>query len=80
MPESDVRRLREVARENPRLEKLLAEREVEINLMKGLVQECSWHRSASTGGEFHAVQVCFLSSGRRHAGHQSSVGWVQLQG
>ena len=39
MPESDVRRLRELERENQRLKKLLAERDVEIDVMKELVQK-----------------------------------------
>jgi putative transposase len=38
-PKSDVRRLRELERENQRFKKLLAERDVEIDVMKELVQK-----------------------------------------
>ena len=37
MPESEVRRLRELERENARLKRLLAERDVEIDVMRELL-------------------------------------------
>jgi putative transposase len=39
MAEPEVRRLRELERENSRLKRLLAERDVEIDVMKELVQK-----------------------------------------
>lgn len=39
MPESEVRRLRELEKENARLKRLLAERDVEIDVMKELIQK-----------------------------------------
>ena len=39
MPESDVRRLRELEKENGRLKRLLAERDVEVDVMKELLQK-----------------------------------------
>jgi putative transposase len=39
MPESEVRRLRELEKENGRLKRLLAERDVEIDVMKELLQK-----------------------------------------
>ena len=37
MPESEVKRLRELEKENGRLKRLLAERDVEIDVMKELL-------------------------------------------
>jgi putative transposase len=39
MPESEVKRLRELEKENVRLKRLLAERDVEIDVMKELLQK-----------------------------------------
>ena len=39
MAESEVRRLRELEKENARLKRLLAERDVEIDVMKELIQK-----------------------------------------
>jgi len=39
MPESEVRRLRELEKENARLKRLLAERDVEIDVMKEFLQK-----------------------------------------
>jgi len=39
MPESDVKRLRELEKENGRLKRLLAERDLEVDVMKELVQK-----------------------------------------
>ena len=39
MPESEVRRLRELEKENARLKRLLAERDVEVDVMKELLQK-----------------------------------------
>lgn len=39
MPESEVKRLRELEKENGRLKRLLAERDVEIDVMKELLQK-----------------------------------------
>jgi putative transposase len=39
MAESDVRRLRELEKENARLKRLLAERDVEVDVMKELLQK-----------------------------------------
>jgi putative transposase len=39
MPESDVKRLRELEKENQRLKRLLAERDLEVDVMKELVQK-----------------------------------------
>ena len=37
MPESEVKRLRELEKENARLKRLLAERDVEVDVMKELL-------------------------------------------
>lgn len=39
MPESDVRRLKELEKENARLKRLLAERDVEVDVMRELLQK-----------------------------------------
>jgi putative transposase len=39
MPESEVKRLRELEKENGRLKRLLAERDVEIDVMRELLQK-----------------------------------------
>jgi putative transposase len=39
MAESDVKRLRELEKENARLKRLLAERDVEVDVMKELLQK-----------------------------------------
>lgn len=39
MPESEIKRLRELEKENVRLKRLLAERDVEIDVMKELLQK-----------------------------------------
>ena len=39
MPECDVRRLKELEKETARLKRLLAERDLELDLMKELVQK-----------------------------------------
>ena len=39
MQETDVRRLRELEKENGRLKKLLAERDVEIDVMKEFLEK-----------------------------------------
>jgi putative transposase len=39
MPESEVKRLRELEKENARLKRLLAERDVEIDVMKEVLQK-----------------------------------------
>ena len=39
MPESDVKRLKELEKENARLKRLLAERDVEVDVMKELLQK-----------------------------------------
>jgi putative transposase len=39
MAESDARRLRELEKENARLKRLLAERDVEVDVMKELLQK-----------------------------------------
>ena len=39
MAESEVRRLRELEKENARLKRLLAERDVEVDVMKELLQK-----------------------------------------
>ncbi len=39
MPESEVRRLRDLERENARLKRLLAERDVEVDVLKELLQK-----------------------------------------
>jgi putative transposase len=39
MAESDVKRLRELEKENARLKRLLAERDVEVDVMKELLQQ-----------------------------------------
>ena len=39
MVESDVKRLRELEKENARLKRLLAERDVEVDVMKELLQK-----------------------------------------
>jgi len=42
METSDVRRLRELERENSRLKRLLAERDLELDAMKELASKNSW--------------------------------------
>jgi putative transposase len=39
MPESEIKRLRELEKENVRLKRLLAERDVDIDVMKELLQK-----------------------------------------
>jgi putative transposase len=39
MAESEVKRLRELEKENARLKRLLAERDVEVDVMKELLQK-----------------------------------------
>jgi putative transposase len=39
MPESDVKRLKELEKENGRLKRLLAERDVEVDVMKEFLQK-----------------------------------------
>ncbi len=39
MPESDVRRLKELEKETSRLKRLLAERDLEVDVMKELLQK-----------------------------------------
>jgi putative transposase len=39
MPESEVKRLKELEKENGRLKRLLAERDVEVDVMKELLQK-----------------------------------------
>ena len=39
MPESDVRKLKDLEKENARLKRLLAERDVEVDVMRELLQK-----------------------------------------
>ncbi len=41
MDNSDVRRLKELEKENSRLKRLLAERDLEIDVMKGVLKKNS---------------------------------------
>lgn len=54
MSEAAVRRLRELEKDNVRLKRLLAERDLEVDVLKEFLQKSSHRRGTSPGREVSA--------------------------
>jgi putative transposase len=68
MAESEVRRLRELEKENGRLKRLLAERDVELDVVRELLQKSSHARGPAERGGVHREARAVDAAGVRAAG------------